>query len=160
MHVIAAKAVSFLEALQPSFKDYQKKVKENANKLAKELEKRGLRIVSGGTDTHVFLVDLTAMKVTGKAVENGLEEVNITVNKNTIPDEKLSPFVTSGIRIGTPAITTRGMGLDEMPEIADIIVTAIKSMNEDGEIKDGEKETLLNRVKEMCKKFPLYKNKI
>lgn len=160
MHIIAAKAVSFLEALQPSFKEYQKKVKENANKLAEELEKRGLRIVSGGTDTHLLLVDLTPMNVTGKAVENGLEEVNITVNKNTIPDEKLSPFVTSGIRIGTPAITTRGMGLEEMPKIADIIVTAIKSMNEDGEIEEDVKETPLKQVQDMCRKFPLYKNKI
>src|SRR6056297_860795 len=160
MHIIAAKAVSFSEALKPSFKDYQKKVKENANRLAEELEKRGLRIVSGGTDTHLLLVDLTPMNVTGKAVENGLEEVNITVNKNTIPDEKLSPFVTSGIRIGTPAITTRNMGLEEMPEIAEIIVTAIKSMNEDGEIKEDVKEALSKRVQHMCQHFPLYKNKI
>src|SRR6056297_2702051 len=160
MHVIAAKAVSFLEALQPSFKAYQQKVKENAEKLAEELEKRGLRIVSGGTDTHLLLVDLTPMDITGKAVENGLEAVNITVNKNTIPDEKLSPFVTSGIRIGTPAITTRGMGLEEMPKIAEIIVKAIQSMNEEGEIEGDVKETLLNSVQEMCQQFPLYKNKI
>ncbi|HPF16080.1 MAG TPA: serine hydroxymethyltransferase [Thermotogota bacterium] len=160
MHIIAAKAVSFLEALQPSFKDYQKRVKENASELASELEKRGLRIVSGGTDTHVFLVDLTPMNVTGKAVENGLEEVNITVNKNTIPDEKLSPFVTSGIRIGTPAITTRGMGLEEMPLIADIIVTAIKSMNEEGEIEEQVRDELVKKVQSMCAQFPLYKNKV
>src|SRR6056297_2041617 len=160
MHVIAAKAVSFLEALKPSFKEYQKKVIDNAEKLAEELEKRGLRIVSGGTDTHLLLVDLTPMKVTGKAVENALEDVNITVNKNTIPDEKLSTFVTSGIRIGTPAITTRNMGVEEMPEIAEIIVTAIKSMNEDGEINGDVKEALSKRVQHMCQKFPLYKNKI
>src|SRR6056297_129336 len=160
MHVIAAKAVSFLEALQPSFKAYQQKVKENAEKLAEELEKRGLRIVSGGTDTHLLLVDLTPMDITGKAVENGLEAVNITVNKNTIPDEKLSPFVTSGIRIGTPAITTRNMGVEEMPEIAEIIVTAIKSMNEDGNIEGEVKQTLLKQVQEMCQAFPLYKNKL
>jgi len=160
MHIIAAKAVSFKEALEPSFVEYQKKVKENASKLASELEQRGLRIVSGGTDTHLLLVDLTSMNITGKAVEKGLEEVNITVNKNTIPDEKLSPFVTSGIRIGTPAITTRGMGLEEMPEVADIMVTAIKAMNEEGEIEAETRTALEGRVKKLCQKFPLYKGKI
>ncbi|HOO33746.1 MAG TPA: serine hydroxymethyltransferase [Thermotogota bacterium] len=160
MHVIAAKAVAFKEALDPSFKVYQEKVKENAAVFAAELEKRGLRIVSGGTDSHVFLVDLTPMNVTGKAVEKGLEEVEITVNKNTIPNEQLSPFVTSGIRIGTPAITTRGIGVDEIPEIADIIVTAIKHMDEEGAIQEEIRNTLKERVHKICEKFPLYRGQI
>ncbi len=160
MHVIASKAVAFKEALAPAFKEYQIQVKENAAVLAAELEKKGLRIVSGGTDSHVFLVDLTPMNVTGKAVEKGLEQVEITVNKNTIPNEQLSPFVTSGIRIGTPALTTRGIGTEELPEIADIIVTAIKNMDEEGQINEEVKTSLKERVHRICEKFPLYRGQI
>jgi len=160
MHVIASKAVSFKEALKPEFKEYQKNVKENAAFLAEEIERLGLRIVSGGTDSHVFLVDLTPKDVTGKAVEKALEDVNVTVNKNTIPDEKLSPFVTSGIRIGTPAVTTRGMKKADMTTIAEIIVNAIDKMDDEGQIAEQDAEDIKKRVEKLCTQYPLYKNKL
>lgn len=128
MHVIASKAVSFGEALEDNFKVYQQNIVENTRQLAKSLEEKGLRIVSGGTDTHLFLVDLTPINVTGKAAEKALEKADITVNKNTIPKETRSPFVTSGIRIGTPAVTTRGMTEKEMPIIADLIIRVLESI--------------------------------
>lgn len=156
MHVIAAKAVSFKEALSQDFKDYQKQVKENAAYLASCLENKGLRIVSGGTDTHVFLVDLTPKNVTGKAAENALEKVHVTVNKNTIPNEQLSPFVTSGIRIGTPAVTTRGMKLGQMEAIAEIISNTVSSMDEEGNVPEKKQEEIINEVKNLCTSFPLY----
>lgn len=159
MHVIAAKAVCFKEAMSEEFKDYQKRVVENAKSLAEELKKRGFKIVSGGTDTHLFLVDLTSMNVTGKAAEKALEVCGITVNKNTIPNETRSPFVASGIRIGTPAVTTRGMGREEMKEIADMIATVIKAIkDEEGNVPEDIKNKVRKRVKELCEAFPLYED--
>src|SRR5439155_12675805 len=121
VHVIAAKAVSFLEALQPSFNEYQKNVVANAKMLAESLQSEGLRIVTGGTDNHMFLLDLTPVDFTGKEAEKVLGEVEITVNKNTIPFDSKSPMVASGIRLGTPALTTRGMGTEQMRQIAKLI---------------------------------------
>ena len=149
-HVIAAKAVCFKEAMSDEFKQYQKKIVENAKKLADELMKKEFNLVSGGTDNHLILVDLRSKHITGKAAEHLLDEVGITVNKNTIPFETESPFVTSGIRIGTPAVTTRGFGIDEMAAIADIIGWVID--NRDKDLSPAKK-----KVKEICDKFPLYK---
>ncbi len=149
-HIIAAKAVCFGEALKPEFKEYQKKVVENAATLADELTKRGFNIVSGGTDNHLMLVDLRNKGVTGKEAEKLLDEVKITVNKNTVPNETQSPFVTSGVRIGTPAATSRGFGKEEMVEIADIISWVIDN-------KDGDLSPAVARVDALCAKFPLYK---
>ncbi|SHH52117.1 serine hydroxymethyltransferase [Thermosipho atlanticus] len=161
MHVIAAKAVCFKEALTDEFKEYQKQVVKNAKKLAQELEKRGLRIVSGGTDTHLMLVDLNPLNVTGKAAEIALGKCHITVNKNTIPNETRSPFVASGIRLGTPALTTRGMKEQEMEEIAELIVTVLKNVkDEDGNISEEIIEKVRKQVLDLCNRFPLYKDKI
>ncbi len=151
MHVIAAKAVCFKEALKPEFKAYQKQIVKNAKALADALEKTGLRVVSGGTDTHLMLVDLRPKGLTGKVAEKALEDAGITVNKNTIPFDPETPFVTSGIRIGTPAVTTRGMKEAEMEVIAGFI----------GEVLDDvENSTLQERVRgdveKLCRKFPLY----
>ena len=126
MHVIAGKAVAFGEALKPEFKEYQKQVVENAKALAESLTAEGFRIVSGGTDNHLMLVDLTNFGITGKDFEAMLDEVHITVNKNTIPYDEKSPFITSGIRIGTPAITTRGFGIAEMKETARLMGMAAR----------------------------------
>src|SRR5262249_51016207 len=131
VHVIAAKAVSFQEALQPSFQEYQKNIIANAKTLAGALIEEGLRIVTGGTDQQLFLLDLTPVQLTGKEAEKILGEVEITVNKNTIPFDTKSPMVSSGIRIGTPALTTRGMGRDQMVKIAQLIAAALK--NKDNE---------------------------
>jgi len=161
MHVIAAKAVCFKEALTDEFKEYQKQVVKNAKKLAEELEKRGLRIVSGGTDTHLMLVDLNPLNVTGKAAEIALGKCHITVNKNTIPNETRSPFVASGIRLGTPALTTRGMKGEEMEEIAELIVEVLKNVrDEDGNVPDEIIEKVQKQVLDLCKRFPLYEGKI
>ncbi len=129
MHIIAAKAVAFKEALSDDFNEYQKQIIKNAKVLAKELEKHGFRLVSGGTDNHMMLLDLTNKNITGKDAETVLDKVGITVNKNTIPYEKRSPFVTSGIRIGTPAVTSRGMKEDEMQLIAKYIADAVENIN-------------------------------
>jgi glycine hydroxymethyltransferase len=152
MHVIAAKAVSFKEALSDDFKVYQKQVIKNAKVLAEELEKRGLRIVSGGTDNHLMLVDLTPKGITGKAAEKALVEAEITCNKNGIPFDKEKPFVTSGIRLGTPAVTTRGMKEEEMVTIADLIVRVLDNMDNAEEIAKVKEE-----VHKLAEKFPLYK---
>lgn len=149
MHTIAAKAVCFGEALKPEFKDYQKKIVENAKVLSEELMKRGVKIVSGGTDNHLMLVDLRGTDVTGKELEHRLDEVHITANKNTVPNEPLSPFVTSGVRLGTPAVTTRGFGTAEMVEIADCISLCIKDF-------EANKEAVAARVAALTQKFPLY----
>lgn len=146
-HIIAAKAVSFKEALKPEFAKYQKQVIKNAKKLSEELTKRNFDIISGGTDNHLMLVDLRNKNVTGKAAEKLLGEVDITVNKNTIPFDPESPFVTSGIRLGTPAVTTRGMKEEDMVILADLINDTIE-----GKIS---KKEIHNRVLELCKKFPL-----
>lgn len=148
MHLIAAKAVSFKEALSDSFKEYQKQVLKNATKLAEELKNRGFKLVSNGTDNHLMLVDLRNKNITGKEAEKLLEEVGITVNKNTIPFDPQSPFVTSGIRLGTPAVTTRGMMENEMVELADIIACTIE--------KTQDEEKLKERVLSLSKEFPLF----
>ena len=153
MHVIAAKAVALGEALQPSFKEYAKQVVKNAAVLADELTKDGFRIVTGGTDNHLMLVDLTSKHLTGKEAQNLLDEVNITVNKNTIPFEPLSPFVTSGIRLGSPALTTRGFKEADMKEVADIIALVLDHP-EDAAKKDEAKR----RVAVLCEKYPLYED--
>ncbi|AKI97124.1 serine hydroxymethyltransferase [Kosmotoga pacifica] len=159
MHVILAKAVAFGEALKDDFKEYQQNIISNAKTLARELEERGLRIVSGGTDTHLFLVDLNPKGVTGKAAEKALERADITVNKNTIPKETRSPFVTSGIRIGTPAVTTRGMGRNEMGIIADLIVRILDSIeDEKGNLPQEVIEGVSREVHELTTRFPLYKD--
>ena len=131
MHVIAGKAVCFKEALSEEFKVYQKNIVDNAQALCKGLMDRGVKIVSGGTDNHLMLVDLTNFGLTGKAVEKQLDAAHITANKNTIPNDPQSPFVTSGIRLGTPAVTTRGMNTADMDQIAEAIATVIKE-GEDG----------------------------
>ena len=151
MHVIAAKAVALGEALKPSFKEYAQQVIKNAKVLADELTADGFRIVTGGTDNHLMLVDLTSKNLTGKVAQNLLDEVNITVNKNTIPFEPLSPFVTSGIRLGSPALTTRGFKEDDMKEVADIIALVLDHP-EDAAAKEQAK----TRVAALCKKYPLY----
>ncbi|AIY85762.1 MULTISPECIES: serine hydroxymethyltransferase [unclassified Thermotoga] len=161
MHVIAAKAVCFKEAMTEEFKEYQKQVVKNAKKMAEEFQKRGYRIVSGGTDTHLFLVDLTPKDITGKAAEKALESCGITVNKNTIPNEKRSPFVASGIRIGTPAVTTRGMKEEEMEEIAEMIDLVLSNViDENGTVKPEVREEVSKKVRELCERFPLYRDKI
>lgn len=150
-HVIAAKAVSLGEALQPEFKDYAAQIVKNAKVLADKLITDGFRIVSGGTDNHVMLVDLTAKNITGKEAQNILDEVNITANKNTIPFEPRSPFVTSGIRLGSPALTTRGFVEEDMSEVADIIALVLDNPND-----DAKKNEARDRVASLCKKYPLY----
>ena len=148
-HVIAAKAVCFGEALQPSFKEYARKIVENAAALADGLTARGVKLVSGGTDNHLLLIDLTDENCTGKELEHNLDEVHITANKNTVPGEKRSPFVTSGVRVGTPAVTTRGMGPAEMKIIADCIADCIFDF-------ESKKEDIAARVAELSARFPLY----
>lgn len=161
MHVIAAKAVCFKEAMTPTFVEYQKQVVANAKTMAEELSKLGLRIVSGGTDTHLMLVDLNSLNVTGKAAEKALEKCGITVNKNTIPNETRSPFVASGIRIGTPAVTTRGMKEQEMKQIAYLILKVLKSIiDEDGNIPDSVQKEVYGVIRNLCERFPLYTSKI
>ncbi|MDX8336058.1 serine hydroxymethyltransferase [Candidatus Cetobacterium colombiensis] len=153
MHVIAGKAVAFKEALSPEFKNYQTQVVKNAKVLAETLMKNNVRVVSGGTDNHLILLDLTNLNINGKDAEKILEKVNITVNKNGIPYDTQSPFITSGIRIGTPALTTRGMKDVEMEIIGNLIVKALKNKDNDEVLNDIKKE-----VKTLCKSFPLYKN--
>lgn len=151
MHVIAAKAVAFGEALQDDFKTYQQQVIVNAQALAATLSEEGVRIVSGGTDNHVFLIDVKSLGLTGKVAEHVLDEVGITVNKNTIPFDQESPFVTSGIRIGTPAVTSRGFKEDEMKEIGKIIADLLKNHEDEAALA-----TAKDRVKALTDKFPLY----
>ena len=151
MHVIAAKAVAFKEALSDDFVVYQKQVVANAKAIAAHLADNGLKIVSGGTDTHVFLVDLTAKDITGKKAEEALDLGGITVNKNTVPFETRSPFVTSGIRIGTPALTTRGMGEAEMKIIGGMILDTLDHLEE-----NSYHEKTRQKVKELCEQFPLH----
>ena len=151
MHVIAAKAVAFKEALSDEFKVYQQQVLDNAKALADELVKKGFRIVSGGTDNHLMLVDLRSKNITGKEAQFLLDEIGITANRNTIPFEPLSPFVTSGIRLGTPALTTRGLKEDDIREVADIIADVIEN-REDSAVIEAAKA----KVQAICKKFPLY----
>ena len=151
MHVIAAKAVALGEALKPEFKEYAVQIKKNAAALADTLMKDGFRIVSGGTDNHLMLVDLTSKGITGKIAQNVLDEVNITANRNTIPFEPLSPFVTSGLRLGSPALTTRGFKEDDMREVGNIIALVLDNP-EDEKAKDEARK----RVAALCAKYPLY----
>ncbi len=152
MHIIAAKAVAFGEALKPEFKIYAQQIVKNAHTMAEALLVKDYQLVSGGTDTHVILIDLTNKNVTGKAAEKALERAGITVNKNMVPFDERSPFVTSGMRVGTPAITTRGMGKKEMNHIVDLI---------DQVICDIDNDATINRVKaevnSVCELFPLYR---
>lgn len=153
MHVIAAKAVAFGEDLSDDFKQYAKQIKKNEKVLSDELQKQGIRVVSGGTDTHVLLADMKAIGITGKVAQNVLDEIGITANRNTIPFETLSPFVTSGIRLGSPALTTRGLKEEDFKEVADIIATVVKNP-EDTAIK----ASCADRVAALCKKYPLYED--
>lgn len=150
MHIIAAKAVCFKEALSDEFKAYQKQIVKNAAALCDALKAKGIKIVSGGTDNHLMLVDLTTLNITGKEAEKLLDEVGITVNKNTIPFETTSPFITSGIRIGTPAVTSRGFKEDDMEKIADLIYLTLTDF-------ENSKETVKKGVVALCEKYPLYK---
>lgn len=149
MHVIAGKAVCFGEALKPEFKEYQQRVIDNAQALAKGLTSRGLNLVSGGTDNHLCLLDLRGTGVTGKELEARLDDVHITLNKNTVPNEPLSPFVTSGVRIGTPAATTRGLNTDDFDKIAEFIYLAVTDF-------ENKKDYITKGVAEICAKYPLY----
>ena len=155
MHVIAGKAVAFKEALEPEFKDYQKQIIKNAKVLSEELASKAFRIVSGGTDNHLMLVDLSNKNITGKEAEKSLDKAGITVNKNLIPFDEKSPFITSGIRIGTPAATTRGMGKDQMKQIAGFIDRAVKDHDNNEKLKEIRAE-----IMEMLKDFPVYKTLI
>ena len=150
MHIIAAKAVCFQEALQPSFQQYGRLVVENAQALAKGLLSRNLKLVSGGTDNHLMLLDLRGTEVTGKELQNRLDEVYITANKNSVPNEPLSPFITSGLRLGTPAVTTRGLGPAEMDQIAGWIADTIFDF-------EGTAESTRQGVTQLCARYPLYR---
>ncbi|MDO8585485.1 MAG: serine hydroxymethyltransferase [Armatimonadota bacterium] len=150
MHVVAAKAVCFKEAMAPEFKDYQKQIRANAKALAATLSARGFRLVSGGTDNHLMLVDLTPMGLTGKQAQLSLDDVGITLNKNMIPFDTQKPFVTSGIRIGTPAVTTRGMREPEMQTIGELIDVTLRNID-----SEPAKEDVRRRVKELCGRFPV-----
>ncbi len=152
-HVIAGKAVAFGEALTDDFKQYAKMIKRNEKALSDQLQKRGVRVVSGGTDTHVLLADVKVLGITGKVAQNVLDEIGITANKNTIPFETLSPFITSGIRLGSPALTTRGLKEDDFIHIADIIADVLHAP-EDETVKQKSAE----KVKAICEKYPLYED--
>jgi len=151
MHVIAAKAVAFGEALQPDFKEYQKQVKANAKVMAEEFINLGYDLVSGGTDNHLILVDLRSKGLTGKVAEESLDEAGITVNKNMVPFDTESPFVTSGIRIGTPALTTRGFKENEFRSVVELIDQVLQKPED-----KANRVKVKQQVREMCEKFPLY----
>jgi glycine hydroxymethyltransferase len=149
MHVIAAKAVCFAEALSDEFRTYQENIVKNAAALAEGFRRRGVKMVTGGTDNHIMLLDLRGTGITGMELETRLDEVHITLNKNAIPNDPEKPTVTSGVRIGTPAVTTRGLGVTEMDKIADLITRVIRNFEE-------EKDAIAAEVEAICKKFPLY----
>lgn len=151
MHIIAAKATAFKEALSDEFKEYAKQIVANAKALSEGLSKEGIRIVSGGTDNHLLLLDVSQLGLTGKEAEEALDKVGITTNKNTIPFDKESPFITSGIRVGTAAVTTRGFKEEEMKEIAEIITMTLKNINDENTLKEAAE-----RVAKLTEKFPLY----
>ncbi len=152
MHIIAAKAVSFKEVLSDDFKAYSGNIVDNAKALGEALQKEGIRIVSGGTDNHLLLLDVTPLNLTGKVAEKALDDVGVTTNKNTIPFDTESPFVTSGVRIGTAAVTTRGFGIEEMKEIAAIISLTLKNYEDEEKLNEAKE-----RVQALTEKFPLYK---
>ena len=156
MHVIAAKAVAFKEALSPEFKDYQQKVVDNSRELAAGLKARGYSPVSGGTDNHLSLISLIEKGITGKAAEAALGAANITVNKNSVPSDPQSPFVTSGIRIGTPAITTRGFGIAEMKKLATWMADVMDTVTPEGEFDTAVSAKVKSEVLALCKEFPVY----
>ncbi len=151
MHIIAAKAVAFGEALKPPFREYCGQIVRNAAQLAESFLELGYQLVSGGTDTHLILVDLSDRDLSGKAAENALEAAGLTVNKNMVPFDQRSPLVTSGIRIGTPAVTTRGMGAAEMRLIAELIHRVLRDPED-----EATRQAVRGEVTEMCKQFPLY----
>ena len=155
MHVIAAKAVAFGEALLPSFKDYMGQVVDNARCLAEVMQQRGLDIVSGGTDTHLMLVDLRPKGLKGNRVEDSLEEAGITCNKNGVPDDPEKPMVTSGIRLGTPAGTTRGFGIEEFTQVGNLIGDVLDGLQQSDDNHKVEKRVRA-AVLELCRRFPLY----
>jgi glycine hydroxymethyltransferase len=148
-HVIASKAICFGEALKPEFKEYQLQIKKNAAALADALQKQGFKIVSGGTDNHLMLVDLRGLEVSGKELQNRCDEVYITLNKNTVPNDPRSPFVTSGVRIGTPAVTSRGLKEEDMPKIAECIWLAATDF-------ENKADYIRSEVTKLCEKYPLY----
>jgi glycine hydroxymethyltransferase len=154
-HVIAAKAVAFGEALKPDFKEYQQRILDNAQALAVGLIEGGVRLVAGGTDTHLILCDLRPKKLTGKGAEAALQKAHITTNKNMIPGDPEKPFVTSGLRLGTPALTTRGMRVKEMKQVARLIVRVLDRPEDDGEI-----ERVRGEVHELARQFPLYAKRL
>jgi glycine hydroxymethyltransferase len=157
MHVVAAKAVAFGEALRPEFKDYARRIVANAKALAAAVEDAGLRVVSGGTDNHLMLVDLSSRDVTGKAAEKGLDRAWITCNKNGVPYDSRSPFVTSGIRLGTPAGTTRGFGEAEFREIGALIAEVVEGLAKNGEEGDGQiEQRVRDKVAALTTRFPIY----
>jgi glycine hydroxymethyltransferase len=156
MHVIAAKAVAFKEALQPEFKEYQQRTLDNSRALAAGLKSRGYTPVSGGTDNHLSLISLIEKRITGKAAEAALGAANITVNKNSVPSDPQSPFVTSGIRIGTPAITTRGFGLADMATLANWMADVMDSVDQDGGFDRNVTDRVKAEVLELCKGYPVY----
>jgi glycine hydroxymethyltransferase len=151
MHVIAAKAVAFKEALAPEFKVYQRQIVANAKALAQGLLDRGFRLLSGGTDNHLMMVDLRDTELTGKLAEETLDRARITVNKNTVPFDPRSPFVTSGVRIGTPAVTTRGMREPEMTVVADLIARALARVGDEAALA-----AIGDEVRDLCHRFPIY----
>jgi glycine hydroxymethyltransferase len=151
MHVIAAKAVSFKEALQPAFAEYAQQIVDNAQAMGAELTERGYDLVSGGTDNHLVLIDLRNKGLTGKEAETALEEAGITANKNMVPFDDKSPFVTSGLRLGTPAMTTRGFGTEEFTRVAELIDRVLQDPENEGVQRAVERE-----VNGLCEEFPLY----
>jgi glycine hydroxymethyltransferase len=153
MHIIAAKAVAFGEALTEEFKIYQQNIVKNAQVLANKLMEKGVKLVSSGTDNHLMLLDLTETGITGKELEKRLDEVHITANKNAIPNDPQSPFITSGVRLGTPAVTSRGFGEKEMEQIAGFIADIIFDY-------ENSKDRILNEVIALCEKFPIYNKEI
>lgn len=155
MHVIAAKAVALKEALTPEFKLYQQQIVRNAKTLAGALQEKGFELISGGTDNHLMLVDLRQSELTGKLAQETLDKARITVNRNTVPFETRSPFVTSGIRIGTPAVTTRGMKEREMATIAEFVSRALNNVGNDGLLR-----SVADDVRELCRKFPVYPHRL
>ena len=154
MHVIAAKAVAFGEALQPAFRAYSQQIVANASVLAAGIQKAGFEIVSGGTDNHLFLLSLADREITGRTAESVLEQAGLTTNKNMVPFDPRKPMVTSGIRVGTPAVTTRGMGESEMFEIASFIAGALENASDDGRIAEIHAD-----VQNLCRRFPLYSDR-
>jgi glycine hydroxymethyltransferase len=155
MHVIAAKAVALREALRPEFKAYQAQIVKNAQTLARKLSENGFRLISGGTDNHLMLVDLRKSELTGKVAQETLDKARITVNRNAVPFDTRSPFVTSGIRIGTPAVTSRGMKELEAELIGDFILRALNSAGNESALK-----SIADDVVELCRKFPVYPHRL